>query len=258
MPARDVRLTHHPDFSLARKQLILAQFEAFILSGFRFSHFQPELASFLERFLTDQPSDREEFWTDAFDYLANYTIDLVYLFDINAPDTPKMAYFFAKYRDDAVRDPAVKDLMHAMAQIMDHYLTALLATWDALIEQVKNEYIQLALRDRRSGRDALDSAALADLEIELRQEVEEAEFEIVPDDDFRTMLAQAAKSALNKPTRLTQPILFDLYRRRLKPVTPRRQPISSPERPRLPIRPKQLKQKKSDYHVKRRRTDRSS
>jgi hypothetical protein len=161
-----------------------------------------------------------------------------------------MTYFFAKYRDNAVRDPAVKDLMHAMAQIMDHYRPALLATWDALIEQVKNEYIQLALRDRRSGPDAL-----ADLEIELRQEAEAAEFEIVPDDDFRTMLAEAAKVALHKPTRLAQPILFDRYRRRPKPMMPHRQPIRSPERLRSPI---QLKQKEDDYHVKRRRTDRSS
>jgi hypothetical protein len=148
--------------------------------------------------------------------------------------------------------------MRAMAQIMDRYLPALLGTWAALIEQVKNEYIQLALMDRHSGQDALDPAALAALEIELRQEVEGAEFEIVPDDDFRTMLAEVAKVALHKPTRLAQPILFDRYRRP-KPMMPHRQPIRSLEKPRRPpIQSKQLKQKNDDQHGKRRRTDRSS
>jgi hypothetical protein len=240
------------------RRRLLIEWEAFIRSGFSQIGFGGEVYRFLascDYFGRPFIGDETTAWSSHFNATA---MEILTLIDVFSSETPFKDLDPDGFAGQVFVDPAGYSLFRAMIRIMDRYRDRLLAAWDDFIREIEASWIQDRVDEERYFNPKRDVEWLRDVEADLR-----AFFLIgAATQGYEVYMTQALRDrfvrSMPKVTRLHQPILFDLYRRRLKPMMPRRQPISSPGQPRLPIRPKQLKQKKSDQHVKRRRTDRSS
>ena len=240
------------------RQRLLIEWEAFIRSGFSQAGFGGEVYRFLasyDYFGRLLIGDETTAWSSHFNATA---MEILALIEIFSSETAFKDLDPNGFAGRVVADPAGYSLFMAMIRIMDRYRDRLLATWDDFILEVEEAWIRDRLDEERYLNPGRDAKWLRNVEADLR-----AFFRIeAATQGCEVYMTQALRDrfvrSMPKVTRLHQPILFDLYRRRLKPMMPRRHPISSPGQPRLPIQPKQFKQKKDDHHGRRRRTDRSS
>jgi hypothetical protein len=127
-----------PDLPLRQKRQILAEWEAFIQSGFGDPAFRPTLATFLTRFLTDEPEHRAKIRLDVFDRFALAAIDLIYLFRPNPARDTTMFFSMAQARTQALQDPTTQDLMQAMIYGLDGYRSAWLRAWETYTGSASN------------------------------------------------------------------------------------------------------------------------
>jgi hypothetical protein len=133
-----------------------------------------------------------------------------------------MLYFMAKSRDAAIQDEATRDLMQAMIAVMTIYRPALLSAWAQHVEQVQDEYIQSAMQHYydHAVELGLDQAALAAIEIDLREDVAEIEVELEGDDDLRIRLAEAIRATQPATAHLTHPALSQRHSWPARPTSP--------------------------------------